>query len=159
MNQTENLSDDEESIFENNRSTKRPLPQESKKPEEAMMDEAVPILRSKKNKVQDPGKTFGMTIGASLRSILNIQNKESAKVKIREIIFQTQFRNPMVPFAPNHMTQTLPISFPAGIQTPHSSQRNSSDPHMSPPQEDQLRRSYLSQVITSKNNEVLDRIL
>ena len=110
----------------------------------------------KKNKVQDPDEAFGMTIGASLRSILNIQNRAFAKVKIQEIIFQAQFGNPMAPFAPNHMTQTLPITFPAGIQTPHSSQRNSSDPHISPPQADQLRRSYLSQVITRNNNESIE---
>ena len=102
-----------------------------------MMDEAMSILRSKKNKVQDPDEAFGMTIGASLRSTSNIRNKEFAKVKIQEIIFQAQFGNPMAAFAPNHMTQTLPITtFPAGIQTPHISQRNSSDPHISPPQVD-----------------------
>ena len=31
-----------------------------------MMDEAMSILQSKKNKVQDPDKGFGMTIGPSL---------------------------------------------------------------------------------------------
>ena len=116
------------------------------------MDEAMCILRSKKNKVQDPDEAFGMTIGASLRSISNIQ----IQIQIQEIIFQAQYGNPMAPFAPNHMTQTLPITFPAGIQTPHSSQRNSSDPHISPPQADQLRRSYLSQVITRNNNESIE---
>ena len=114
-NQTENRSDDEESIFGNNRSTKRPLPQESKKSskskDEAMMDKAMSILRSKKKKVQDPVEAFGMTIGARLRSISNIQNKEFAKVKIQEIIFQAQFGYLMAPSAPNHMTQTLPITF------------------------------------------------
>ena len=121
-----------------------------------MMDEAMSILRSKKNNVQDPDEACGITIGASLWFILNIQNKEFSKVKIQEIIFQAQFGNPMAPFAPNHMTQTLPITFPAGIQTPHSSQRNSSDPHISPPQADELRRSYLSQVITRNNNESIE---
>ena len=53
-----------------------------------MMDEAMSILQSKKNKVQDPDEAFGMTIGASLWSISNIQNKEFAKVKMQEIIFQ-----------------------------------------------------------------------
>ena len=114
-NQTENRSDDEESIFGNNRSTKRPLPHESKKSskskDEAMMDKAMSILRSKKKKVQDPDEAFGMTIGARLRSISNIQNKEFAKVKIQEIIFQAHFGNLMAPSAPNHMTQTLPITF------------------------------------------------
>ena len=66
------------------------------------MDEAMSTLRSKKNKVQDPDEAFGMTIGASLRSISNIQNKEFAKIKIQEIIIQAQFGNPMAPFAPNH---------------------------------------------------------
>ena len=70
MNETENPSDVEESIFENNRSTKRPLTQENKtssqSKEETMMDEAMSILQSKKNKVQDPDEAFGMTIGASL---------------------------------------------------------------------------------------------
>ena len=47
-----------------------------------MMDEAISIFRSKKNKVQDPDEAFGMTIRANLRSISNIQNKEFAKVKI-----------------------------------------------------------------------------
>ena len=60
---------------------------------------------------------FGVTIGASLRSISNIQNKEFAKVKIQEIIFKVQFGNPMAPFSPNHMTQTLPITFPTDVQT------------------------------------------
>ena len=120
------------------------------------MDEAMSILRSKKNKVQNPDKAFGMNIGASLRSISNMKNKEFAKVKIQEIIFQAQFGNPMPPCAPNHMTQTLPITFPAGIQTPHNSQRNSSDPHISPPQADQLKRSYLSLVITQNNNESIE---
>ena len=63
----------------------------------------------------------------------------------------------MAPFAPNHMTQKLPITFPARIQTPHSSQGKSSDPHISPPQADQLRRSYLSQIITQKNNESIEQ--
>ena len=53
-----------------------------------MMDEAMSILQSKKNKVQDPDEAFGMAIGASLWSISNIQNKEFAKVKMQEIIFQ-----------------------------------------------------------------------
>ena len=70
MERTENPSDDEESIFENNRSTKRPLPQErktsSKSKEEAMMNEAISFLRSKNTKVQHPDEAFGMT---SLRSI------------------------------------------------------------------------------------------
>ena len=120
------------------------------------MDEAMSILQSKKNKVQDTDIAFGMAIGASLRSISNVQNKEFAKVKIQEIIFQARFGNPMAPFVPNHMTQTLPITFPAGIQAPHSSQRNSSDPHISPTQADQLKRSYLSQVITRNNNESIE---
>ena len=113
-----------------------------------MMYEAMSILRSKKTKVQDPDEAFGMTIGASLRSISNIQNKEFEKVKIEEIIFQAQFENLMAPFTPNHLTQTLPITFQVRTQTPNSSQGNSSDPHISPPQVDQLRRSYLSQIIT-----------
>ena len=121
-----------------------------------MMDEAMSILRFKKIKVQDPDEAFGMTIGASLRSISNMQNNEFAKVKIQEIIFQAQFENSMAPFAPNHMTQTLPITFPTGIQTPHSSQRNSPDPYISPSQTYQLRRSYLSQVITRNNNEIIE---
>ena len=54
------------------------------------MDEAMSILRSKKNKVQDLDEAFGMTTGASLRFISNIQNKEFSKVKIEEIIFQAQ---------------------------------------------------------------------
>ena len=62
------------------------------------MDEAMSILRSKKNKVQDLDEAFGMTTGASLRFISNIQNKEFSKVKIEEIIFQAQFGNPMAPF-------------------------------------------------------------
>ena len=80
-----------------------------------------------------------------------MQNKEFVKVKIQEIIFQAQFGNLMAPLAPNHMTQTLAITFPAGIQATHSSNRNSSDPYISPPQADQLRRSYLSQIITPSN--------
>ena len=67
-----------------------------------MMDEGISILPSKKNKVQDPDEAFGMTIGASLRSIS----------KILEIIFQAQLRKPMALFAPNNMTQTLPITHP-----------------------------------------------
>ena len=55
-----------------------------------------------------------------------------------------------------NLAQTLPITFPAGIQTPHSSQGNSSDPHISTPQADQLRRSYSSQVITRNNNESIE---
>ena len=121
------------------------------------MYEAMSILRSKKTKVQDPDEAFGMTIGASLRSISNIQNKEFEKVKIEEIIFQAQFENLMAPFAPNHLTQTLPITFPVRTQTPHSSQGNSSDPHISPPQVDQLRRSYLSQIMTQNNNESIEQ--
>ena len=121
-----------------------------------MMDEAMSILRSKKNKVQDSDEASGMTIGASLRSISSIQNKEFAKVKIQETIFQAQLGNPMVPLAPNHMTLTLPITFPNRIQTPHSSQKSSPDLHISPLQTDQLRRSYLSQVITRINNESIE---
>ena len=63
----------------------------------------------------------------------------------------------MAPFAPNHMTQTLPITFPTGIQTPHSLQKNLPDPFISPPQTDQLRRSYLSQVITRNNSESIEQ--
>ena len=63
-----------------------------------MMDEAMSILRSKKNNVPDPDESFRMTIGASLQFISNIQNTEFAKVKIQEIIFQAQFGNPMAPF-------------------------------------------------------------
>ena len=121
-----------------------------------MMDEAMSILRSKKIKVQGPYEAFGMTIFASLRSISNIQNKEFVKVKIQQIIFQAQFGNPMASFAPNHMTQTLPITFADGIQTSHSSQRKLSNPHISPPQVDQLRRSYLLQVITRNINESIE---
>ena len=106
--------------------------------------------------MQDPDEASGITIGASLRSILNIQNKEFSKAKIQEIIFHAQFGSPMALFAPNHMTQTLPITFPARVQTPHSLQRNSSDPHISPPQADQLRCSYLSQVINRNNYESIE---
>ena len=88
-----------------------------------MMDEAMSILRSKKIKVQDPDEAFGMIIGASLRSISSMQNKEFAKVKIQENIFQAQFGNSMAPFAPNHMTQTLPITFLTGIQTPPTARK------------------------------------
>ena len=56
-----------------------------------------------------------MAIDANLRLISNIQNKEFAKLNIQEIIFQAHFRNSMAPFAPNHMTQTLPITFPTGV--------------------------------------------
>ena len=52
----------------------------------------------------------------SLPSISNNQNQESAKVKIQEIIFQAQFGNTMAPFAPNHLTQTLQITYPTEIQ-------------------------------------------
>ena len=48
------------------------------------MDEAMCILRSKKNKVQDPDEAFGMTIGASLRSISNIQ----IQIQIQETYFK-----------------------------------------------------------------------
>ena len=51
------------------------------------------------------------------------------------------------------MTQTLPITYPTGIQTPHSSKRNSPNPYNSPPQTVQLRRFYLSQVMARNNNE------
>ena len=37
-----------------------------------MMDEGISILQSKKKKVQDPDEAFGMTIGASLRSVSKI---------------------------------------------------------------------------------------
>ena len=64
-----------------------------------------------------------MTIGASLRSISNIQNKEFEKVKIEEIIFQAQFENLMAPFAPNHLTQTLPITVELKLPTAHKETR------------------------------------
>ena len=35
-----------------------------------MIDEAMSILQSKKNKVQDPEKAFGMTIGATILVII-----------------------------------------------------------------------------------------
>ena len=51
------------------------------------MDEAMSILQSKNNKVHNLDEAFGMTIGASLRSISNIRNKEFLNIKIQEIIF------------------------------------------------------------------------
>ena len=71
----------------------------------------------RKIKSRDPDDVIGVTIGASLRSISNIKNKELAKVKISEIIFKAQFGNPMAPFSPNQMKQTLPITFPTDVQT------------------------------------------
>ena len=93
-----------------------PYPQKrktsSKSKENVMMDEAMSILQSKNNKVHNLDEAFGMTIGASLRSISNIRNKEFLNIKIQEIIFQPQFINPMVLFVPIYMMQTLPIPYP-----------------------------------------------
>ena len=83
--------------------------------EDVMMDEAMSFLKSEKSKWQYHDETIGMAIDANLRLISNIQNKEFAKLNIQEIIFQAHFRNSMAPFAPNHMTQTLPITFPTGV--------------------------------------------
>ena len=57
-----------------------------------MMDEAMSILRSKKNKAQDPDKAFGMTIGANLRSISDKQNKEFAKKKFKKSYFKVNLK-------------------------------------------------------------------
>ena len=44
---------------------------------------------------------------------------KQTKYRIQDIIFQVQFKNRMALFSPNHMTQTLSITFPTGIRTPH----------------------------------------
>ena len=44
---------------------------------------------------------------------------KQTKYRIQDIIFQVQSKNRMALFSPNHMTQTLSITFPTGIRTPH----------------------------------------
>ena len=88
--------------------------------------------------MQGPEKVFGTAIGVNFQSI------------------SSTFANSMAPFALDPMTQTVSITFPTGIETPHSSQRNSPDPYISPPQTDQLGNCYLLQVITRNNNESIE---
>ena len=81
-----------------------------------MIDEAMSILQYKGNKVQDPDQAFRMT----LRSFSNRKKKKRT--------FESKNSR-------NHISrmQTLPITFPTGIQTFQSSQRNSPLPYISPP--------------------------
>ena len=88
--------------------------------------------------MQGPEKVFGTAIGVNFQSI------------------SSTFANSMAPFALDPMTQTVSITFPTGIQTPHSSQRNSPDPYISHPQTDQLRNCYLLQFLTRNNNESIE---
>ena len=80
---------------ETQRSTKRPLgkrKRESAVPSkaEAVMNEAVPILKATASQPSDPiddEEIFGRNIACGLRKIKDERSKEFAKVKLQEIIW------------------------------------------------------------------------
>lgn len=102
-----------------------------------MLNEAMAVLSSKKDKVNHVDVLFGQNIGLSLQEIPDKRVKEYAKVKIQELIFQAQFG-------------LLPLPFQLSTTTPPVVQRQST------PQN--LQGSYYSSMMTSPHSPVVLQI-
>ena len=72
------------------KTTKQPLAKKSKKQskEECLLDEAISVIKSKKDKVEEPEDIFGKTVACSLKRLNGKHMKEYAKFKIQEVLFR-----------------------------------------------------------------------
>ena len=113
----------------------------SKAKEDEMLKEAMAVLSSKKDKVNNVDVVFGQSIGLSIQEIPDKRVKEYTKVKIQELIFQAQFGLLPLPFQLSTTTSTT---------TPPVVQRQSA------PQNSQ--GSYYSNMMTSPHSPAMLQI-
>ena len=117
------------------RSTERPLTNKRKRTstqkEDAMIEEAMSVLKAGKTRHNDVEKVFGQSVGLSLQGIEDKRSKELSKLKIREIIFQAQFgmlqqvQHPItlcpIPLQPSCIPQiNTGLSYSSPLPSPHS---------------------------------------
>ena len=143
-----------------NHSTKRPTANKrkhvepTKSKEENALEEAVSTLRAVKNKTLDEDDVYGQTIAFSMRSIKDPRKKAYVKLKIQEVIFQTQFGHMDNQFSTHgifspsyvHPQQPMPgstqqYSTLAALQTPRTS-TTSNQMASSPSSETSLESYY-----------------
>ena len=109
------------------RSTKKPLPRKRKtdvvSKENWLLEEAAAIFRNKKETRSDGEDIFSQNVAAGLRAISDVRNRELAKLKIQEILFQAQFGMLEIPMQPAQRYSQLPST--------HISSFASSSPHTS----------------------------
>ena len=126
----------------------------TKSKEENALEEAVSTLRAVKNKTLDEDDVYGQTIAFSMRSIKDPRKRAYVKLKIQEVIFQTQFGHMDNQFSTHgmfspsyvHPKQPMPGSTQqyltlAALQTPRTS-TTSNQMASSPSSETSLESYY-----------------
>ena len=66
--------------------------------EDYLLDQAMAVFQGKKSKTDDAEDLFSKHVASGLRAVTDLRNREYAKVKIQEILFNAQFGLLGIPF-------------------------------------------------------------
>ena len=117
MEEEEESNDGDTASVASHCSTKKPLPRKRKSDiisqENFLLEQAVSVFCSKKENKDDPENIFSKHVAVVLRPVSDIKNRELAKLKIQEILFQAQFGMLGIPIQQNETNlqfQSTPMS-------------------------------------------------